>query len=324
MKVAILVAAVSAAACAQDTQRVYHFTNLDTPASFQEATNVLRTAADLSKIVPDAASKTITTSGNAAQIAVADWLAPRLDGTTGVAAELYQSPGTADDVVEVIDASGAKTPAALQELVNVVRTAADIYRVFPFHATKSLVVRATIERAKLASWLVSHLLAPPASVPAEFLLTSDLPRVPEKRIHLYVFQKATSPEAIQEIVNAVRTIADANRVFPFNQTPALVARGNDEQIAICDWLVPALDKTPPGGGEASAHIQILLPYPSEAEERVLYLPASTPRTDVQQLIERIRTDTGINRVFPSFTAMAISLKGNAAQVAKAEEIVRGQ
>jgi hypothetical protein len=322
MKIVILALAASTAALAQDTQHVYHFTNLSTPASFQEVTNVFRTLADLNKIVSDPASKTITTSGGAAQIAIADWLAPRLDGTYGTVSQLYQVPGTADDVVQVINASAAQTPAALQELVNVVRTAADINRVFPFNATKSIVVRAASERVKLASWLVSQLLSPPASMPAEFLLMNDLPRFPQKRIHLYVLQKATSPTAIQETVNIVRTMADVNRVFPFNQTNAVVARGNDEQIAICDWLIPALDKTPPGAGVASEHIQILSPYPTEAEERVFYLPLTSTQTDVLQLINRIRTDTGMNRVFPSFTAMAISLRGNAAQVAKAEEIVR--
>lgn len=323
MKVAILVLAVSAAACAQDTPRVFHFANLNTPASFQEATNIMRTVADLKQIVPDAAGKTIATSGSAVQIALAEWLAPRLDGTIDAAPQLYQVPGTADDVVQVIDASGAETPAALQELINVARTAADINRVFPFNPTKSIVVRAAGERVKLASWLVSRLLAPSPPLPAEFLLTSDNPRNPEKRIHLYVLQKATSPAAMQEMVNNVRTIADINYIFPFRQTHALVARGNDEKIAICDWLISALDKTPPGAGEASQHIQILLPYPTDAEERVLYLPAGSAAADVQQLIHRIRTDTGMNRVCPSFTAMAISLKGNAAQVAKAEEIVRG-
>ena len=322
MRVAILTLAASIATFAQDTGRVFHFTNLNSAPAFQEVTNILRTVADLNKTVPDAESQTITTSGSAAQIAIADWLAPRLDGASGAGPQLYQAPGTADDVVQVIDASGAKTPAALQELVNVARTAADINRVFPFNPAKSIVVRATSERVQLASWLVSQLLSPPASVPAEFLLTSDFPRNPQKRIHLYVTQKATSPAALQEMVNSLRTIADVTRVFPFNQTHAIVARGNDQVIAICDWLISSLDKAPPGQGEASEHIQILSPYPTEGEERVLYLPAASAEKDVMQLVSRIRTDAGVQRVFPSFTAMAISLRGNASQVAKAEEIVR--
>lgn len=322
MKLAIFALAASAAAFAQDSERVFHFSTLNTPASFAEVMNIFRTIADLNKTVPDAASKAVTTSGSAAKLAIADWLAPRLDGATGTTPEIYQVPGTADDVVGIIDASGAQTPAALQELINVLRTAADINRVFPFNPTKSIVVRAAGERVRLASWLVGQLLSPPASSPAEFLLASDFPRNPQKRIHLYILQKATSAAALQEMVNNLRTVADINRVFPFQQTHALVARGNDESIAICDWLVCALDKAPPGGGEASQHVQILSPYPTEGEERVLYLPAATSQAEVQQLINRIRTDTGMNRVWASDTAKAIALRGNAAQVAKAEQIVR--
>lgn len=326
MKVAILLLAACSVAYPQKTHAVFHFTNLDTAGSFQEATNVLRAVAGLDTVVPDLASKTITADGSTTQIALADWLALRLDRIDSAAPAPYQVPGSADDFVQIIGASGAQTPAARQELVNVIRTAADLSQVFPFNPTKSIVVRGAAERVELASWLTSQLLAPPLSLPAEFLLMNDVPRHPQKRIHVYIFHKATSPAAIQEIVNGVRVIADVNRVFPFNQTHALVARGNDEQIAICDWLVSALDKMPPGSGEASAHIQIVFPQilpSSDTEERVLYLPASSDSTDIQQLINRIRTDTGMNRVLPVFASRAISFRGNAAQAAKAEEIAGG-
>ena len=324
MKLAILALAASVAAFAQDTERVFNFNSLNTPASFEEVANIFRTIAGLNQTAPDPASKTITTRGSAVQIAIADWLAPRLDGPSGAKPELYQVPGTADDVVQVIDAPGAQTIAALQELINAVRTAASINRVFPFNPKKLIIVRAPGERVKLASWLVGQLLSPPASPPAEFLLTNDFPRFPQKRVHLYVLQKATSPAEMQEMVNVVRTTAEINLVFPFRQTHALVARGNDESIAACDWLISALDKDPPGGGEASQHVEKLLPNALEAEERVLYLPVASTRADVMALVNRIRTETGMNRVFPSFTAMAISLRGNAAQVAKAEEIARNR
>ena len=321
MRVAVLIVAACVAAGAQDTERVFHFANLNTPASFQEVTNILRTVTELDKTVAGPSAETITTTGSAAQIAIADWLVPRLDASDGSGSDEYQVPGAADDVVRIIHAEAAQTPAALQELIIVIRTAAEIHRALPSNATRSIVVRAPSERAKLASWLVNELLSPPSSTPAEFLLANDFPRNPQKRIHIYVLQKANTPASLQETVNIFRTVADLTRVLPFNQTHAVVARGNDQQIAICDWLIPALDRMPPGVGESSAHIQILLPYPTEGEERVLYLPATSTPADLQQFANRIRTDTGITRVSPSVTAMAIALRGNATQVAKAEEIV---
>ncbi len=84
-----------------------------------------------------------------------------------------------------------------------------------------------------------------------------------------------------------------------------------------------LDKTPPGQGEASQHIQLVFPSSTDGEERVFYLPVATGPADVQQLVNRIRTDTKMNIVIPSLNAMAISMRGNAAQVARAEEMVRG-
>ncbi len=177
MKLAILALTVSASAFAQNTQSVLHFANLSSK-SLQEATNILRTVDDLSQCVPDPAGKTITISGSATQIALAEWLALRLDWPSGGAAQLYQMPGAADDAVQVIDASGAQTPAAVQELVNVVRTIADSNKVFAFNATKSIVVRSPNERVRLSSWLVSTLLSPPKAVPAEFAAMKGRSRWP--------------------------------------------------------------------------------------------------------------------------------------------------
>lgn len=322
MKVALFALIVTVAAAAQVTQRVYTFTNVTTPVGLQEVTNIFRAVGDTKDVLPDITRHTVTVNADATGLGIFDWLAPLLDVTSGTGAQQFQVPGNADDVIAVIYAPGAASPVAMQELVNVARTAADINRVFPVNGPKAIVARGASERIALAKWCATELLALSAPSPAEFLLTQDIPQYPAKRIHVYRLNTATSPIAIQETVNTLRTTAEVNRVFPFNQTHAIVARGNDEQIALSDWLVSALDKTPPGSGVASQHIQLATPYPMPgSEERVFYLPPTTTPAALQQVVNNIRQDVGINRVFPANIPVAITVRGNADQVARAEEIV---
>jgi len=322
MKLIVLTLAVSTAALAQNTQRVYTFSSVSAPSSFAEVGNIFRTIADMKDITVNVQAKTVTAGGTASQIAILDWLAPRLDATSA-APGIYQVPGTADDVVQIVNASAAKNPAALQELVNIARTAADLNRVFPFNSSMAIVVRGSSDRAKMTEWAVQQLLSPPSASVAEYMLADDLSRLPSKRVHIYFLRKATAPIQIQEFVNVVRTAADLNRIFPFQQNPALVARGNDSQIELADWLVRSLDVPPPGTGMVSDHVQIVTPYPDPAtEQRVFYFPAGTPSAALQKVVNQLRSDTGSPRVFPFSEAAAVVFRGNPTQAAKAEEVAR--
>lgn len=321
MKFLVLTLATTAA-FAQNTERVYNFTNLSSPASFTEVANLIRTIADTKDVTAQVQAKTITASGTVAQIAIIDWLAPRLESASA-ASEIYQVTGGADDVIQIVNASAARTPAALQELVNVARTAADVNRVLPLNASKLIVVRGPSDRAKMIEWSVQQLLSTQPPHVAEYMLADDDTHIPSKRVHIYFLQKATAPLQIQELVNVVRTAADINRVFPFQQTPALVVRANDSAMQVADWLVRSLDIAPPGKGMASEHVQIMTPYPDSAtEQRIFYIPTTAAPATLQTLVTRLRTETASPRVFPFSEAAAVVFRGNPTQAAKAEEVAR--
>src|SRR5581483_2277494 len=58
----------------------------------------------------------------------------------------------------------------LQEIVNVVRTAADINRVFPYNSQFALVVRGEADRVELASKLIHDLDKPRSEVLVDILV----------------------------------------------------------------------------------------------------------------------------------------------------------
>jgi general secretion pathway protein D len=75
-----------------------------------------------------------------------------------------------EQVTKVFYLQNVATPAELQEIVNVIRTAADINRVFPYNSQFALVVRGEADRVELASKLIHDLDKPKSEVLVDILV----------------------------------------------------------------------------------------------------------------------------------------------------------
>jgi len=75
-----------------------------------------------------------------------------------------------EQVTRVFYLQNVFQPAELQEIVNVVRTACDINRVFPFNAQFALVVRGEADRVELAAKLIHDLDKPKSEVLVDILI----------------------------------------------------------------------------------------------------------------------------------------------------------
>ncbi|HWD00282.1 MAG TPA: cohesin domain-containing protein [Candidatus Sulfopaludibacter sp.] len=75
-----------------------------------------------------------------------------------------------EQVTKVFYLQNVATPAELQEIVNVIRTAADINRVFPYNSQFALVVRGEADRVELASKLIHDLDKPRSEVLVDILV----------------------------------------------------------------------------------------------------------------------------------------------------------
>src|SRR5205085_9682184 len=52
----------------------------------------------------------------------------------------------------------------------------------------------------------------------------------------------SSPQELQELVNAVRSVADIQRFFPYNAQNAIIAKGSADQVALAEKLLHDLDR----------------------------------------------------------------------------------
>ena len=242
-------AAVLFTTCAwsQDQTRVFHLRHVDTPDLLQSVVNAVRITVDIQRISSLNTSKTVVLRGTSDQVALADWLVPRLDVAgphPGAPLESDQITGVHDSEIRILHASHTPTPAGLQEMVNCLRTVADLNRVFPIAQQQVIVFRTTPESAALSEWLVSQLDQEPGKqgpAPHEHSY-NDPGRTPESAARVFYLSHAVTPQAMQEIVNAVRSIADVFRIFPCNQARAIALRATPERMQKVEDLIAELDQ----------------------------------------------------------------------------------
>ena len=232
---------------------------------------------------------------------------------------LAQTPET---VERSFPLSPADTPRAAQEMVNAILATSGIreMRVAADFDTRTLRIQAPPAEAGLAEW-VFHLLEDPNSFGEHQYAMPG--RWPEARLFFLV--AGDSPQQIQELVNAVRAIAEVPLSMAFTPRPALVFRGEPWAVSTAEWMIHQLD-TPPAG-EATSSYTITGRDPVNRSPqiapavRVFYLsPSATPET-MQALVDRLRRETLMQRVVANTMAHAMAVRGSESQAAAAERIV---
>jgi general secretion pathway protein D len=64
----------------------------------------------------------------------------------------------------------------------------------------------------------------------------------EQVMKVFYLTNVTTPQELQEIVTAVRSVADIQRLFVYNSQNAIIARGEADRIALAEKIIHDLDK----------------------------------------------------------------------------------
>jgi len=131
---------VSARAHAQTG--AFHFTSPQTQQSMQEAATIIRTVADVPQVSIDTSQSTLTFEGPQTQIDMAEWILGQLNQTGNESTPAEYKSTAGDDVVRVNFLANVTGPQPMQELLTVLRTVADIAKIFNFTSRQAVVVRA--------------------------------------------------------------------------------------------------------------------------------------------------------------------------------------
>jgi hypothetical protein len=299
-------------------ERVLSFRYAETPQSWQEINNAVRSIADIKEATMNPASRTLNLRGPATRMAAAEWIFHELDRPNQPAIPNsdihdFRPAGTADVVVSVYYPERLHTPMALQEVVNAVRSIADIPYLFPVNAVNAVVMRGTAAQIALAKWAFQQLDGPPPANRTTEFREFHSQWLPDAVVRVFFLATLRDPQAIQEVVNATRTIADVQRFFPVNQLHAITMRGTAAQAELCAWLVNRLDTpaTPVAG-------EYLFPGSPTGVVR-LFVPAKTPTIEV---VKQLQIESKAQKVFLVSTRSAVAFRGTAEQAAIAERALQ--
>jgi general secretion pathway protein D len=62
---------------------------------------------------------------------------------------------------------------------------------------------------------------------------------------IFYLQNVTSPQELQEVMSAMRTVVDVRKVFPVNSQSAIAVRGSADQVSLAEKVLLDLDKAKP-------------------------------------------------------------------------------
>ena len=219
----------------------------------QEVINAVRAIGEIQRATADANTRTLTVTAPAERIEFTTWLFTELDKPASAPQSLTVRDSSIADprapAVKIFYLAHINAPQSVQELVNGVRSIADLQRVVAVSGIGAVIARGSSDQVALAEWLVRDADQPP-SAGGRPVVEYDFPDslIPAERrtpaVRTYHPARIATPLEFQEAVHTIRSIAEVQRVVVLTAPRAIVVRRAPEQVALSDWLVRELDQGP--------------------------------------------------------------------------------
>ncbi len=233
---------------------------------------------------------------------------------------------------KTFDFANKSTPQTLQEAATILRTVGDIQQLSVDSAASTMTVQGTADELAMTAWILQALDQPanppqPSSYSEPYLVadkSDDVIRI----FHLGNVPKA--PQAMQEILTTLRTVADVQKVFNYTALNDLVVRGPAAQMALAEYLVKAFDVVP-----GSVTTAPEFPYkpatrpitgangaPVNEEVRVFYLANMKVPQQIQEILTVLRTVEDIQKIFNYTPLNALAIRASDSDMATAAWVIQ--
>jgi type II secretory pathway component GspD/PulD (secretin) len=216
-----------------------------------------------------------------------------------------------------------ETPLGMQEVVSAVRSLTGAPQAVADTGSRTLTVRGSSNQIDFAEWLFRNLdKAAAGRLSGEPSQNYLVPGAPDSVARIFFLKTASTARETQELVMAIRAIAEVQRSVICTESNAIAVRGLTHEVAFTSWLVTALDKPAPSPESAPASCDYQRPGDPNSEVRIFYVnPALTPR-DLQELTNSIRSIIEVQRVVPFNARNALVFRSDPDRVSAAEWVVR--
>jgi type II secretory pathway component GspD/PulD (secretin) len=229
-------------ASTDDSLRVFFLAHPRTPQQLNEFVTNVRNIVDVRRLFTYPALNAIVLRGTDSQVAMTAWLVNQLDQPVGTASPApNQYKLTADDLGRVFNLTNPQTPQQIQEMVTLIRSVADVQRIFVYNARKSVAMRGTSEQIALAEWLVKLLDRPaPAAGTNEYRLTKG----PDNLVRVFYLPSSRTQQERLDVAVQVRSTTHMGRLFVYSPLGALAVRGTVGQVATAEKVIEEMGVAP--------------------------------------------------------------------------------
>jgi hypothetical protein len=224
-----------------DVGRVGFLSNVRTKQSVSELITVLRTVADVQKILILPSNHAIVLRSPEWQAAFTAWIIDQIDQPVQqkpdpapreftVGGPDYRGLGHGARVVFLANMTGKKQ---MQQVLTVIRTVDEVQKAFSYEATHALVFRANDVDLQRAEWLIQQLDATKGHPPGTTTFTAPAGDDISRDFYL-----GNAPdEWVQSAVTSIKSEFKIKRVF-FTTAPAnIIVRGSTDDIAaVTAWM----------------------------------------------------------------------------------------
>jgi hypothetical protein len=309
---------------AQDQPRTFYFTQPASNADMASMVTMVRTVIDIQDLSLDQDHRAMVARAPLDKLTATEWLFQQLDRSPGglaATATEYRMVGNNDDIVQIMWLPPTATLPDLTSMVTAIRTVADLQRLFPYQARRAVVGRGSAEKVAAAEWLF-HQLIPAAgdTITADspaYPLTLD-PKIPNNVMRVFRLDPGASNTTLTATITAIRTVADVQRMFPYESTKAIIVAAAAEKVAVAGWLVHQLGQ--PSEHTPATH-ETQLPGVPDGVVRVFYLFHHNSSPELTALVTELRSATQIQRLFPFSQPAAVILRGRPDQIPLAEAMI---
>ena len=210
-------------------------------------------------------------------------------------------------------------PGGVQEIATVLRTVADVKTLTIDSSSLTITVSAPSAVVAITDWLVPMLDrypldSPDGDKPAQF----TVPDGQDDVIEVYQLANIRTPQSTQEILTALREVAQIRKIFGVYASRLVVFRGTSGRVAQADWLTRQLDIAP------GAHPAGRPEYNAPAGDamQVFYMVNLLAYKDLIDTVTAVRKSAGVRYAFYSSSApQCISVRGTPSQIAAAAQII---
>ena len=194
----------------------------------------------------------------------------------------------------------AMTVDDMTAVTTMIRTVVDLQDIVPDEEHHALKARGPLDKLVAADWIFQQVDRPAATgATPEYKMTGKH----EEVMRMFRISPAATNAQLTAIVTAIRTVADLQRLFPYQKLNAIVGRGEPEKMALADWMVGQLS---PFDGDAPTADSPVVPSPLRDPKgvplgdvvQVLRIDPKTTTAELTGAVTAIRTVADIQRLFP--------------------------